>query len=98
MQWCTKKTYEKQKNLCARASVVRQLAIYLDNLEIKAQLDMHSAFYNSTLDQLGSAVQLIVGGTLYLPGELLLDLGISEQLSTDATPDVGFYLHLQHIF
>ncbi len=87
----------KQENIAVYGGLsVDWLA--LDNLEIKAQLDMHSAFYNSTLDQLGSAVQLIVGGTLYLPGDLLLDLGISEQLSTDATPDVGFYLHLQHIF
>jgi len=87
----------KQENIAVYGGIsVDWLA--LENLEIKAQLDMHSAFYDSTLDQLGSAVQLIVGGTLYLPGDMLLDLGISEQLSTDATPDVGFYLHLQHIF
>lgn len=36
MAWCTKKPYEKQQNLCARASVIRQFAIYLDNHEIEA--------------------------------------------------------------
>lgn len=36
MEWCTRKTYEKQENLCARASVIRQFAIYLDNLGMGA--------------------------------------------------------------
>lgn len=36
MDWCTKKPYERQKNLSARASVIRQFAIYLDNLGIGA--------------------------------------------------------------
>ena len=36
MAWCTKKLYEKQANLCARASVIRQFAIYLDNHGIDA--------------------------------------------------------------
>jgi len=32
MDWCTKRSYEKQSNLCARASMIRQLAIYINNL------------------------------------------------------------------
>ena len=36
MAWCTKKLYEKQGNLCARASVIRQFAIFLDNHGIEA--------------------------------------------------------------
>jgi len=36
MAWCTKKLYEKQANLCARASVIRQFAIFLDNHGIEA--------------------------------------------------------------
>ena len=36
MEWCTKAPYEKQKNLCARASMIRQFAIYLNNLGINA--------------------------------------------------------------
>lgn len=36
MDWCTKKSYEKQENLRARASIIRQFAIYLDNIEISA--------------------------------------------------------------
>ena len=33
MQWCAKKPYEKQENLCARASIIRQFAIYMNNLQ-----------------------------------------------------------------
>jgi len=36
MEWCNKKPYEKQENLCARVSVIRQFAIYLDNLAMNA--------------------------------------------------------------
>lgn len=67
-------------------------------LELKLQLDMHSAIYDSELLQLGTSLQLLAGGTVHLPGDVLLDLGISEQLSTDATPDVGFYLMLGYQF
>jgi hypothetical protein len=68
------------------------------HLDFKLQLDMHSAFYDSDIDQLGTSMQLLAGGTAHLPGEVLLDLGISEQLITDATPDVGFYLFIRHLF
>lgn len=69
-----------------------------DHVELKLQWDMHSAFYHSELDQLGSSMQLLAGGTVHLPGEVMLDLGISEQLITDATPDVGFYLFVRRLF
>ncbi|MFQ3235703.1 MAG: integrase/recombinase XerD [Paraglaciecola sp.] len=36
LQWCSKKSYEQQVNLCARASVIRQFAIHLNNLELDA--------------------------------------------------------------
>jgi hypothetical protein len=70
----------------------------LNWLELKLQMDLHSAFYDTELKQLGSSMQLLAGGTLHLPGEVLLDFGISEQLITDATPDVGFYLFARHLF
>lgn len=70
----------------------------LDWLELKLQMDLHSAFYDSELKQLGSSVQLLAGGTFHLPGAILLDWGITEQVVTDATPDVGFYLFVRHLF
>lgn len=38
MEWCTKKPYERQENLCARASIIRQFAIYIGNLGIEAYI------------------------------------------------------------
>jgi len=35
MQWCSKRSYEKQNNVCSRASIIRQFAIYLDDLGLK---------------------------------------------------------------
>jgi hypothetical protein len=69
-----------------------------DWLGLNLQLDMHSAAYDSELIQLGSSLQLLAGASFRLPGEVMFDLGISEQLTTDATPDVGFYLMLGHLF
>lgn len=68
-------------------------------LRLKAQLDAHSRFYDSALDQLGlSAVQLTVGGSLRLGPDLNFDLGVVENLRTDPTPDVIFSLGLRGRF
>lgn len=44
MDWCTKKSYEKQENLCARASIIRQFSIYLDNIGVDAYVIPKSYF------------------------------------------------------
>lgn len=67
-------------------------------LELKLQLDFHTAVYDSELLQLGTSLQLLAGGTVHLPADVLMDFGITEQLSTDSTPDVGFYLMFGHQF
>jgi len=36
LDWCSKKSYEAQGNQCTRASILRQLAIYMDGMEIGA--------------------------------------------------------------
>lgn len=36
MDWCTKKSYEKQENLCTRASIIRQFSMYLVNIGVDA--------------------------------------------------------------
>ena len=38
MDWCTKRSYEKQENLCSRVSTIRQLAIYLNNIGVEAYI------------------------------------------------------------
>ena len=70
----------------------------LNWLDLKLQLDFHSAMYDSELKQLGSSTQLLSGGAVRLPGDIHLDFGISQQLITDATPDVGFYLMARYLF
>lgn len=58
-----------------------------------AQLDAHSAFYDSSLRSLGSAsLQLSVGGRLAVGGGHHVDVAIVENLFTDATPDFGIHL------
>lgn len=47
MDWCTKKSYEKQENLCARASILRQFAIYLDDNGISAYIIPKNYFKSS---------------------------------------------------
>jgi len=34
LEWCSKKSYEAQANQCVRASIMRQLAIYMENIGI----------------------------------------------------------------
>lgn len=57
-------------------------------IDLKAQLDVHSAFYRSDLEQLGSnTIQLTVGGSIHFSPAARLDLGVGENLFTDTTPD-----------
>ena len=34
LDWCSKKSYESQANQCTRASILRQLSIYIESIEI----------------------------------------------------------------
>jgi integrase/recombinase XerD len=38
LNWCRKKTYEAQANQCARASILRQFAKYLDSIGVEAYI------------------------------------------------------------
>lgn len=38
LDWCSKKSYEAQANQCTRASILRQLAIYMEGMEIDAYI------------------------------------------------------------
>lgn len=68
-------------------------------MSLKAQLDLHSAAYDSDLRELGdTAAQLIVGGSLQLSERLLLDISVSEDIITDASPDVVLQLGLRTTF
>lgn len=63
---------------------------------LKAQLDGHSAFYNSALKNLGSdSIQVNVGGTIHVTERTALDIGVAEDIVTSTVPDVVFHLALR---
>lgn len=67
---------------------------------LKAQLDGHSAFYDSALKNLGSdSIQVNVGGTIRFSDRTALDIGVAEDIVTSTVPDVVFHLALrmQHL-
>lgn len=59
-------------------------------LSLKAQLDAHTAAFDSELDFLGEAVVLTVGGDYLFASGWRLDVGVSEDLAVEHSPDVVF--------
>ncbi len=63
---------------------------------LKAQLDAHSAFYDSALKNLGSdSLQINVGGTIRFSDKTALDISVAEDIVTSTVPDVAFHLALR---
>lgn len=71
-----------------------------DWISFKAQLNGHTPFYRgSSLDQLSkSTLMLVGGGTLKFAGAYLLDIGVSEDILVNTSPDVAFHLGLSRQF
>lgn len=69
-------------------------------ISFKLQLNGNTPLYRgSSLDELsGSSLLLISGGALKLPGDYLLDIGVSEDLAVATAPDVSFHLGLSKKF
>ncbi|MDH5471913.1 MAG: DUF3187 family protein [Gammaproteobacteria bacterium] len=63
---------------------------WLDNIQLKLQLDNHSAFYKTDTDFLGPVTQLTFGGSIAVTSESELDIAIAEDIQTNASPDVNF--------
>ncbi|MGD8570699.1 MAG: DUF3187 family protein, partial [Gammaproteobacteria bacterium] len=64
---------------------------------LKGQLDVHSAFYDSELSALGTeSVALYIGGTYQPHKNLSYELGFGENLQTDPTPDFILYFMLNY--
>lgn len=59
-------------------------------IELKAQLDFHTAFYDSTLEFLGEVVQLTFGGSYLLNKQHKIDFAVVEDIKNGASPDVNF--------
>jgi hypothetical protein len=61
-------------------------------LSLKAQIDAHTAAYDSELDFFSEAVVLTVGGDYYFESGWRLELGVSEDIAVEHSPDVVFVL------
>ncbi len=71
----------------------------LNWLALKLQIDSHTALYDSDLEEIGDpAMILTLGGTLALGEKTQLDIGVGEDLSVNASPDVTAHLQLAHKF
>lgn len=69
-----------------------------DTWQLKAQIDAHSAFYDSALDSLGAALQFSFGATYRLSNDLKLDMAIVEDAVTDSSSDVSFHFTLYNFY
>ncbi|MFL6576817.1 MAG: DUF3187 family protein [Povalibacter sp.] len=66
-------------------------------LELKAQIDAHSAtLKNTELDYLGDALILTVGGAWQFQSGVTLNLGVSEDIAVETSPDVVFVIGLSY--
>ncbi|HEX9079378.1 MAG TPA: DUF3187 family protein [Desulfuromonadaceae bacterium] len=69
-------------------------------IDFKAQLSGHTAFFQgSELRELARpALHLIVGGTLNFSPTTSLDIGVSEDVAVNTSPDVALHLALRQRF
>ncbi|MDB6060022.1 MAG: hypothetical protein JWM78_125 [Verrucomicrobiaceae bacterium] len=66
---------------------------------LKAQLQTHSAIYDSGLRALGTnPVQLLLGGSVKLSPHWMLDTAVGEDVLVDTAPDVTLQLALRAIY
>lgn len=63
------------------------------NVGLKVQLDMHTALFNSQLEELGEdALQVTLGGWWVFSERGVLDFGVNEDLEVSTSPDVVFHV------
>lgn len=64
-------------------------------LSLKAQVDAHTAAFDSELAFLSEAIVLTVGGDYRFASGWRLDLGVSEDIAVERSPDVVFLFGLK---
>jgi len=70
-----------------------------ERISLKIQIDGHTPFYNSNLDELGMiSAQLVMGGSIDLFEKTSLDLAVSEDVIVNTAPDIVFHLALRTVF
>jgi hypothetical protein len=65
-----------------------------ENLTLTAQLDAHSAVYDSNLEFLGEAMTLTIGGSYRFSERWKLSIGVTEDIRVDSTSDVVFVVQV----
>ena len=65
---------------------------------LKAQLDMHTAFYDSSTDFLDHVVQLTFGGSVLISDQHRLDIAVAEDVLPGTSPDVNFNISWNMFF
>jgi hypothetical protein len=64
-------------------------------LSLKAQVDAHTAAFDSDLDFLNEAIVLTVGGDYRFASGWLMDIGVSEDIAVEHSPDVVFFFSVK---
>ena len=68
-------------------------------ITIKAQLELHSALYDSELEELGrTAGQLVFGGSWTFSERVTWEFAATEDISVSTTPDIAFQSHVRMRF
>ncbi|MBF0289180.1 MAG: DUF3187 family protein [SAR324 cluster bacterium] len=68
-------------------------------LDLKTQIDVHTAFYKNASQQLGVfSGQMVMGGTVHFPNKIDADVGVIEDIAKDTAPDLIFHLALRQQF
>lgn len=63
---------------------------------LRAQINLHSAIYDSALTSLGAtSTQLLLGGSVRLSPRWVLDAAVGEDIAVDTAPDVTLQLALK---
>ena len=72
---------------------------YSNGVILRSQLNLHSSFYDSNIVDIGGdSVQFTVGGSILYSGANRVDIGITENLFTNATPDFGVNVTYRSLF
>lgn len=65
------------------------------SLSLKAQVDAHTAAFDSDLDFLSEAIVLTVGGDYRFASGWRMDIGVSEDIAVEHSPDVVFFFGMK---
>ena len=66
------------------------------SVQLKLQLDWHTALYDSELEEIGdNSAQLVLGGAINLNRDTQLEIFVTEDIAVNTAPDVVFGLALK---